>query len=124
MSTPSGPGTGWAVPESPLEGGFDDVQSGLGAPPDCHAGDVEADLGVAHRRLLLPQPPGGQAPQAPLLLARDSLGREPEAGAAPGLDLAEHDAPVAADDQVEFPVAAAPVAAQHLVALAGVPRDG
>jgi hypothetical protein len=47
-----------------------------------------------------------------------------EAGARPGLDLAEHDAVVTADDEVELTLPAAPVPAQHRVALTRVPGHG
>ena len=48
------------------EGRFDDVQHRFGAHPEGHAGDVEAHFCEATGRLLVPQPPGGQAPQPPL----------------------------------------------------------
>src|SRR5438132_736238 len=92
--------------------------------PQGHAGDVKADVGEAARRGLLAEPPRGQAAEPTLLHRRHRLGRDPEAGARPGLHLAEDDAALPGDDQVELTLPAAPVPAEDGVAPARVPGGG
>src|SRR3954471_11497566 len=102
MSTPASEVAG-------LEGALDHLDVGGGTGPERHAGHVEPHVGETARRRLLPQPPGGQAPEAALLLARARLGPGPEAGPRPGLDLAEDDAPGPRRHEIELALPAAPV---------------
>src|SRR5437588_4046657 len=107
-----------------LKGRLDDLEGGGGAGPEDHAGDVEAHLGEAARRRPVAEPPGGQAPEPALLLPRHRLGGDTEARARPRLDLAEDDAALPGDDEVELTLPAAPVPAEHPVAPARVPVGG
>ena len=79
--------------------------------PAQHGGHVEADLPDVRRRPGPATPrPGGAAGPAWSPSTASTASRS--AGGA-GLDLAEHDEPVAAGHEVELAGAAAPVAGQH-----------
>src|SRR5262245_3601218 len=97
----------------------DHLDLGSAPPSREHRDDVEAE--GPRPDAVLPEPAGRERADAALLRDGHRLGGHPEAIAAAGLDLAEHDESVGADDEVELAVATAPVAVEHDVARRLVP---
>src|SRR6476646_2426023 len=123
IGTPAA-GTARNMPEREreLESALDDLDHGRAPPFDHDRRDVEAKLTTAELRLRQPQ--GGQPADALTLLSADRFDRRAEAVARPGLHLAEHERPAAAQDEIELTGPTTPVAVEDLVARRLVPLCG
>jgi hypothetical protein len=84
-------------------------------PPSPDRSDLETDLKLGQRRIPCKEHLGGPA-YAPPLLGPDGFPGVAEAVPAPHLDLAEHESPTPAEDDVELVAACADVCVEYSVA--------